>query len=148
MFPYEDSEIVSVRPYLRQYQLYISKWYMNGKVFTTGNPKNLFYKKNAYLSVSAAMFCNNFLLILSTLISLLSFAIHKHWSRSQHISVLTSYMHIYFSTSLHHKTFILWYDIGMHRRPFEGRHLVLLVINCAALIKLVGPSHLIKWSSY
>ena len=44
MFPYEDSKTVSVHlsvprekksPWLRQYQSYISNWYINGKVFTS-----------------------------------------------------------------------------------------------------------------
>ena len=55
MFPYEDSKTVSVRlsvprekksPWLRQYQSYISNWYINGKVFTSTTAwkhKNLIY---------------------------------------------------------------------------------------------------------
>ena len=58
MFPCEDSKTVSVRlsvpreknsPWLRQYQSYISNWYINGKVFTSTTawkPKNLnFFSK-------------------------------------------------------------------------------------------------------
>ena len=70
MHPYENSKIVFVclsvpremkSPWLRQYQSYISNWYINEKAFTSTTPwepKNLiFFKKNAYLSVSAVMFC-------------------------------------------------------------------------------------------
>ena len=60
MFPYEDSKTVSVRPsvhlsvprekklpWLRQYQSYISNWYINGKVFTSNTPwKPKIKKKN------------------------------------------------------------------------------------------------------
>ena len=47
MFPYEDSKTLSVclsvpqekkLPYLRQYQSYISNWYINGMVFTSTTP--------------------------------------------------------------------------------------------------------------
>ena len=57
-FPYEDFKTVFVcpsvprekrSPWLRQYQFYISNWYINGKVFTSTTPwepKNLiFFKK-------------------------------------------------------------------------------------------------------
>ena len=49
-------------PWLRQYQSYSSNCYIIGEVFTstTGNPKILFFL-NAYLSVSAVMFCIQFL---------------------------------------------------------------------------------------
>ena len=47
MFPCEDSKTVSVcpypekkSPYFRQYQSYISNWYINGKVFTSTTAKN------------------------------------------------------------------------------------------------------------
>ena len=48
------------------YQNYSTNWYINGKVFTSTTawePKTLilFKKKHAYLSVSAVMFCKQFL---------------------------------------------------------------------------------------
>ena len=56
-------------------------------------------------------------------------AIHKHSSRSLHISVLIActFMFRQFCTiesSFFNKT------SGMHRRPFEGRHLVSLYYDC------------------
>ena len=67
-------------------------------------------------------FVNNFYLILCTLIGLLSYAIHKHSSRSQHISVLTA------CTFMFRKVWIIEPSSfnttsGMHRHPFEGRQL-------------------------
>ena len=67
MFPYEDSKTVSVclsvrlpvprekkSPWLRQYQSYISNWYINGKVFTrttTQKSKNwMFFQKSSKLN--------------------------------------------------------------------------------------------------
>ena len=74
--------------------------------------------------------------MLCTLIGLLFYTIHKHSSRSQHISVLTffffflrdfifqaicvNYMHINVSTSLHHWTFIIYGDIGDASLSFRG----------------------------
>ena len=55
------------------------------------------------------MFCNKFLAY-TVHIDWCYHSIHKHSSRSQHLSVLTTCT--YMTTS------------GMHRRPFEGRHLV------------------------
>ena len=84
-------------PWLRQYQSYISNWYINGKVFTsttTWEPRNLifFFKK-----------VRNWILLVFWLV--LKSWIHS--SGSQHAPI---YRH--------------W---GMHRRPFEGRHLVCFV---------------------
>ena len=62
-----------------------------------------------YVSVSAAMFCKQ-ILAYTVHIDWCNHAIHKHTSRSLHISVLTTCS--YMTTS------------GMHRRLFEGRHLV------------------------
>ena len=57
------------------------------------------------------------------LIGILSYAIHKHSCRSQHISVLTT------STSVCRRVCTIEPSFcnttsGMHPRPFEGRHLV------------------------
>ena len=84
---------VSVRrekklPWLRQYQSYISNWYVNGKVFTsttTWEPKIWFF------------FFKKF-----------EIEFDLCWRAEINIQVGLTYM----STS------------GMHRRPFEGRHLV------------------------
>ena len=53
-------------PWLRQYQSYSSNWYMIGELFTSTTAwepkkKNFFFFLNAYLSVSAVMFCEQFL---------------------------------------------------------------------------------------
>ena len=78
-------------PWLRQYQSYISNWYVNGKVFTsttTWEPKySIFFKK------------------VRNWIRLVFWLVLKSWNQ---VSTCTC-----MSTS------------GMHRRPFEGRHLVL-----------------------
>ena len=79
-------------PWLRQYQSYISNWYVNGKVFTsttTWEPKNLIFFKFEIEFDLYFDFC---------------------WRAKINIQVGLTYM----STS------------GMHRRPFEGRHLVFL----------------------
>ena len=76
-------------PWLRQYQSYISIWYINGKVFTSryynivvSTKKNDFLKKkHAYRSVLFSLYCAHWLV--------LSFY-PQHTCRSQHISVLTT----------------------------------------------------------
>ena len=87
-----------ISPWLRQYQSYISNWYVNGKVFTsstTWESKNLifFFQKSSKLNLTCILTCAE---------ELKSFK----W-----VSTCT-----YMSTS------------GMHRRPFEGRHLVWLFV--------------------
>ena len=61
----------------------------------------IFFQKNAYISVSAVMFCKQFLTY-DVHIDWCYHAIHKHSFRSQHTSVLTTCTFIYVSTSLHH----------------------------------------------
>ena len=89
--------------------------------------KNFDFLKNkyGYLSVSAVMFCNNLQLILCTLIGLLSHAIHQHYRRSQHISVLTACTFVFGQVCTIEPSFFKTTS-GMHRLPFEGRHLVLI----------------------
>ena len=85
-------------PLLRQYQSYISNWYVNEKVFTsttTWEPKNLiFFSKKFEIEFD------------------LYFDLCWRAEIIQVVSTCTS-----MSTS------------GMHRRPFEGRHLVLFFCN-------------------
>ena len=71
--------------------------------------KCYFIKKHAQLTVSAVMFCKQFLAYIVQ-IDWCNHAIHKHSSRFQHISVLSTCT--FMTTS------------GMHRRLFEGRYLV------------------------
>ena len=86
--------------------------YMIGYVFmriTAWKPKKLilFLKILTFVFLPSC-FLNNFWLILLTLIGLLSYAIHKHSSRSQNTSVLSfNFMHIMFRKNLLHWTFIL-----------------------------------------
>ena len=71
-------------------------------------------------------FVNDFLFTLFTLIdvvSLLSYAIHKHSSRSQHISVVTTCTFMLQQVSIIEPSFCKTTS-GMHCRPFEGRHLI------------------------
>ena len=87
-------------PWLRQYQSYISNWYVNGKVFTsttTWEPKIWFFFKKV----------RNWIWLVFWLV-LKSWNQHSR-SRSQHAHMSTS---------------------GMHRRPFEGRHLVNGIFFC------------------
>ena len=61
------------------------------------------------------MFCKQFLAY-TVHIDGCYHSIHKHSSRSQLSTyICVNYRHVYD-------------DIGMHRRPFEGRHLVLLAM--------------------
>ena len=65
MFPYGDSKTVSVclsvpqekkSPWLRQYQSYISNWYINGKVFSSTaawKPKNLIFFSRKFSTVES-----------------------------------------------------------------------------------------------
>ena len=85
-------------PWLRQYQSYMSNWYVNGKVFTsttTWEPKNLIF------------FSKKFEIEFDLYFDLC-------W-RAEIIQVGLN-MHLYV-------------DIGMHRRPFEGRHLISFYSN-------------------
>ena len=82
-------------PWLRQYQSFISNWWVNGKVFTstlTWEPRNLifFFQKSSKLNLTCILTCSEELK-----------------STFKKVSTCT-----YMSTS------------GMHSRPFEGRHLV------------------------
>ena len=58
-FPYAEKKL----PWLRQYQSYISNWYINGKVFTsttTWEPKNLiffFLQKSSKLNSTCILIC-------------------------------------------------------------------------------------------
>ena len=132
MFPYEDSEIVSVCTPRKEITIassisvHISNWYINGKVFTsttTWKPKLFFLLfSNAYLSVSAVMLCKQFLAY-TAYIDGSAYAIHKHSSRSQHISVLTTCTFLFRQVCTIEPSFFKAAS-GMHPRPFEGRHLV------------------------
>ena len=85
---------------------------------------NCRFKKNAYLSVSAVMFCKQFLLMLWTSIGLLSYAIHRQSCRSEHIiSVLTTCTFMFPQVCIIEHSFFIATS-GMYRRPIEGRHLV------------------------
>ena len=105
-FPYAEKK----SPWLRQYQSYISNWYVNGKVFTstsTWEPKKLifFFQKSSKLNSTCILTCAE---------ELKSF---------KKVSTCT-----YMSTS------------GMHRRPFEGRHLVsifILLLKCSNLLLMI-----------
>ena len=73
--------------------------------------------------------------MLCTLIGLLSHAIHEHSSRSPHTYICVNYIHIFMlrqvcaiEPSFFNAT------SGMHRRPFKGRHLVLLIALALHLI--------------
>ena len=82
-------------------------------VLQHGNPKHcmIFYFKNSSFCiwVSAVMLCKQ-CLVFTVHIDYCNNSIHKHSCRAQHISVLT--------------TCTCMTTSGMHRRPFQGRHLV------------------------
>ena len=100
----------------------------SSRVLQHGNQKYLIVGshvgKMSYLSVSAVMFCKEFLDYIVH-IDRCYHAINKHSSSSQHY-ICVNYMHIYVSTSLHHWFWSISYletISGMHRRPFKGRYL-------------------------
>ena len=68
-------------------------------------------------------FVNDFLFTLFTLIYVVSYAIHKHSCGYQHISVLTTCTFMLQQVSIIEPTFCKTTS-GMHRRPFEGQHLI------------------------
>ena len=68
--------------------------------------------------VSAVMFCKQFLAY-AVHIDWCYHSIHKHSSRSQHISVCT----LMFRQVCTIEPLFLKTSSGMHHRPFEGRHL-------------------------
>ena len=99
----------------------------SSRVLQHGNPKKLiFFKKNAYLSVSAVMFCKQFLAY-TVRIDWCYHAIYKHSSNFQHISVLTTYTFMFLQVCIIEHLFLNTTS-GMHRRPFKGRHLVFIYI--------------------
>ena len=87
--------------------------------------KKIFFKINAYPSVFPFKFCQQFLAY-TVHIDWCYHAIHKHSSGSQHISVLTTCTLMFRQVCTIEPSFFNTTS-GMHRRPFEGRHLVLVV---------------------
>ena len=81
-------------------------------------------KKHAYSSVSAVMFCKQFLAN-TVHIDRCYHAIHKHSCRSQHTSVLTACIFFVFRQVCTIESSFFKTTSGMHNFPFEGRHLVL-----------------------
>ena len=71
-------------------------------------------------------FVNDFLFTLFTLIDVVSYAIHKHSSRSQHISVVTTCTFMLQQVSIIEPSFCKTTS-GMHCRPFEGQHLIVRI---------------------
>ena len=94
------------------------------RVLQHGNPKIWFSckKKHVYLSVSAVIFHKQFLAY-TVHIDWCYHAIHKHSCRSVHIFVLTTCTFMLVCTI---EPSFLRTTSGMHRRLFEGRHLVWL----------------------
>ena len=98
-------------PWFPQYQSYISNWYINGKVFmstTAWKPKNLNFFKKVRNSDFDLYFVWLFLSLK------LNFDLCR---RAEIIQV---------GLNMHHMM-----TSGMHRRPFEGRLLVLLEFSIA-----------------
>ena len=93
-------------------------------VLQHGNQKSDFTRNKMLNRVFLlSCFVNNFQLMLCTLIVLLSYAIHKNSCRSQHTSVLTTCTFMFRQVCTIEPSFFKTTS-GMHRRPFEGRHLV------------------------
>ena len=112
MFPYEDFEILSpsVPPYpeKRNHHSFViinptvvidTSKERSSRLIKFGNPKNLILlkKKQAYLNVSAVMFCKQ-CLAYTVHIDYYYHAIYKHSNRFQCLYISVNYMHIYFST--------------------------------------------------
>ena len=92
-------------------------------------------KKMLTLVFLLSCFVNIFYLILCTLIGLLSHAIHEHSCRSQHISVFTTCTFMFRQVCTIGPSFFNTTS-GMHRRPFEGRHLVWKEKSCFIIYSL------------
>ena len=134
----------NISPWLRQYQSYISNWYINGKVFMSTTTWKLKYLIFFFLKFEIE-FCLVFWLALKSW-NRLSFVnisptlvIDASMERSlqvqQHgnpkIWFFSKSSYLYFNLCQRAEINIqvglnmhLYNDIGMHRRPFEGRHLV------------------------
>ena len=80
-------------------------------------------KKYAHLSVSAAIFCKQFLAYTVHIDWCYHAAFHKHSCSFQHISVLTTYTLIFRQVCTIELSFLKTTS-GLHRRPFEGLRLV------------------------
>ena len=78
---------------------------------------------NAYLNITAVIFCKQFLVYTVHMIGLLSYAFYKHSYRSQHISVLTTCTFTFRQVCTIEPSFLNT-TTEMHRLLFEGRHLV------------------------
>ena len=94
----------------------------SSRVLQHENPKIDFL--DAYLSVSAAIFCKQSLAYVVQ-IDRCYHAIHKHSSSSQHISVLTTCTFMFLEVCTIEPSFFKTTS-GVYRRPFESRHLFTL----------------------
>ena len=97
---------------------------MFSRVLHHGNPEIGFYLKNAYLSVSAALFCQSFLTytVLIDMSTFLCYPLYKHSSWYQHISMLPTCTFMFRQVCTIKPSFFRT-TCGMHRRPFKDRHL-------------------------
>ena len=104
-------------------QSYSYNWYAS--TATAWEPKYLIFLKKNMLTWMFLLSCFviSFQLILCTLVGLFFYAISKHSSRSQHISVLTTCTFMFRQFCTIEPSFFNATS-GMHRRPIEGRHLV------------------------
>ena len=68
------------------------------------------------------------MVIVTIFIGLVSYAIHKHSCRSQQISVLPTCTFMFRQVCAIEPSFFNM-TLGMHCRPFEGQHLVLLAFT-------------------
>ena len=78
------------------------------------------------LTIYTVMFCKQFLSY-TVHIDRCYHSVHEHSSRFQHISVLTTCTFMFRRVCIIEPSFFNTTS-GMHRRPFEGRHLVSIVI--------------------
>ena len=89
--------------------------------------QSFFFIKNAYPSLSAVMFCKQFLAY-TVHIERCYHSIHKHSCGSQHISVLTRCTFVFRQVCTIKPSFF-------NRRPFEGRHLAFILCYEKTIIK-------------
>ena len=175
MFPYENSDIVSVCPYheKRNHPSFINisptlaidtSMGRSSRVLQHRMPKIsfsfqkwveikvwllfwlIFLKKHAYLSVSAVMFFKQSLAY-TVHIDWCNHAIHKHSRSSQHMWVLTKCTFIFrqvCTIELHS----LIRHRGMHRRHFEGRHLVYVYDWLTYFMKISNHLKTTSWMHY
>ena len=121
----------------------IRKWKCFHEYYSMGTQKLDFIIKNKKTCETECFCCHILLQCLAYTVHIdrsVSHAIHKHSCRSQHISVLTTCTFMFQQVcTIEPSFFKMTYASGMHRPPFEGRHLVIykIVFFCFDIIYFI-----------